>query len=170
MEFGIAASWHCFSSIFLSGAWHLPHQKDTLLDRLQHFVGKSNYLTTSLSSSQWLTLENELNIFLLPHAIRNHTLPARSPGSGFGWAWREGLGFNYYSFLLCKITNPKQQQQKQKSMKQQQHNAAKEQERNKPGDRSRLSLLCKSQHNNSFWEVISEGWREHKELLLFYMV
>lgn len=34
MEFGLGASWHHFSSIFLSGAWHTPHQKDTLLDRL----------------------------------------------------------------------------------------------------------------------------------------
>lgn len=31
MEVGIAASWRCLSSIFLPGAWHTPHQKDTLL-------------------------------------------------------------------------------------------------------------------------------------------
>lgn len=95
MEVGIAASWRCLSSIFLPGAWHTPHQKDTLLSsallcspllgRLQHFVGKSNYLTTSLSSSQWLTLETQFNIFFLPHAIKDHKLPALFLASGFGW-------------------------------------------------------------------------------------
>lgn len=81
---------------------HSPLLCSALLGRLQHFVGKSNYLTTSLSSSQWLTLETQFNIFFLPHAIKDHKLPALFLASGFGWGWREGPFLWLLLFLFVK--------------------------------------------------------------------
>lgn len=85
-------------------SWSLAHttpkRHSPLFGRLQHFVGKSNYLTTSLSSSQWLTLETQFSIFFLPHAIKDHKLPALFLASGFGWGWREGSFFYYYYYLF----------------------------------------------------------------------
>lgn len=104
-ERGHAASWHCFSSIFLSGAWHVPHQKDTLLDGLCNTLWeKANQLTMSLSCSQWLTLENELNIFFLPRATKNHKLPALFTVL-VGDEGKIYFPFNYYFLVKKEPTN-----------------------------------------------------------------
>lgn len=70
------------SLAFSSPELGIYHTKKTLLDGLQHFVGKSKLLDNIPFK---FTMESELNIFFLPHAIENRELPACFLVSGFGW-------------------------------------------------------------------------------------
>lgn len=58
----------------------------------------------SLSCSQWLTLENELNIFFLPRATKNHKLPALFTVL-VGDEGKIYFPFNYYFLVKKEPTN-----------------------------------------------------------------